>query len=118
MIQFIDSSKKYPVTIPMVVATVALVLIVYFLGGAGLFLDYEYAKGETVSQVVETSQYIQVLGSHRVLFWMLLPFILSFITFLLAIKLIHKRPILSVFSGRDQLDLMRIFSSFLWCFFC
>ena len=79
MIQFIDSSKKYPVTIPMVVATVALVLIVYFLGGSGLLFDYEYAQDLAVSKAADTSQYIQVLGSNRVLFWMLLPFTLSFV---------------------------------------
>ncbi len=117
MIQFIDSSKKYPVTIPMVVATVALVLIVYFLGGSGLLFDYEYAQDFATSKAPDTSQYIQVLGSNRVLFWMLLPFTLSFVIFLVAIKWIHKRPVLSVFTGRDQLDWMRICTSFFIVFF-
>ena len=117
MIQFIDSSKKYPVTIPMVVATVALVLIVYFLGGSGLLFDYEYAQDIAVSKAADTSQYIQVLGSNRVLFWMLLPFTLSFVIFLVAIKWIHKRPILSVFTGRKGLDWMRICTSFVIVFF-
>ena len=117
MIQFIDSSKKYPVTIPMVVATVALVLIVYFLGGSGLLFDYEYAQDIATSKAPDTSQYIQVLGSNRVLFWMLLPFTLSFVIFLVAIKWIHKRPVLSVFTGRDHLDWMRICSSFFIVFF-
>ena len=117
MTQFIDSSKKYPVTIPMVVATVSLVLIAYFLGGSGLLFDYEYAKDFATSQAPETSQYIQVLGSNRVLFWMLLPFTLSFVIFLVAIKWIHKRPVLSVFTGRDQLDWMRICTSFFIVFF-
>ena len=117
MTQFIDSSKKYPVTIPMVVATVALVLIVYFLGGSGLLFDYEYAQDFATSKAPDTSQYIQVLGSNRVLFWMLLPFTLSFVIFLVAIKWIHKRPVLSVFTGRDQLDWMRICTSFFIVFF-
>ena len=117
MTQFIDSSKKYPVTIPMVVATVSLVLTVYFLGGSGLLFDYEYAQDVATSEAQETSQYIQVLGSNRVLFWMLLPFTLSFVIFLVAIKWIHKRPVLSVFTGRDQLDWMRICSSFFIVFF-
>ena len=117
MIQFIDSSKKYPVTIPMVVATVALVLIVYFLGGSGLLFDYEYAQDVATSKAQETPQYIQVLGSNRVLFWMLLPFTLSFVIFLVAIKWIHKRPILSLFTGRDHLDWVRICSSFFIVFF-
>ena len=117
MTQFIDSSKKYPVTIPMVVATVSLVLIAYFLGGSGLLFDYEYAKDFATSQAPDTSQYIQVLGSNRVLFWMLLPFTLSFVIFLVAIKWIHKRPVLSVFTGRDQLDWMRICTSFFIVFF-
>ena len=117
MTQFIDSSKKYPVTIPMVVATVSLVLIAYFLGGSGLLFDYEYAKDFATSQAPDTSQYIQVLGSNRVLFWILLPFTLSFVIFLVAIKWIHKRPVLSVFTGRDQLDWMRICTSFFIVFF-
>lgn len=117
MTQFIDSSKKYPVTIPMVVATVSLVLTVYFLGGSGLLFDYEYAQDVATSEAQETSQYIQVLGSNRVLFWMLLPFTLSFLIFLVAIKWIHKRPVLSVFTGRAQLDWMRICSSFFIVFF-
>lgn len=117
MTQFINSSKKYPVTIPMVVATVALVLIVYFLGGSGLLFDYEYAQDVATSKAQETPQYIQVLGSNRVLFWMLLPFTLSFVIFLVAIKWIHKRPILSLFTGRDHLDWVRICSSFFIVFF-
>lgn len=117
MTQFIDSSKKYPSSIPMVVATVSLVLIAYFLGGSGLLFDYEYAKDFATSQAPDTSQYIQVLGSNRVLFWMLLPFTLSFVIFLVAIKWIHKRPVLSVFTGRDQLDWMRICTSFFIVFF-
>ena len=117
MTQFIDSSKKYPVTIPMVVATVSLVLIAYFLGGSGLLFDYEYAQDFATSQAPDTSQYIQVLGSNRVLFWMLLPFTFSFVIFLVAIKWIHKRPVLSVFTGRDQLDWMRICTSFFIVFF-
>ena len=101
----------------MVVATVSLVLIAYFLGGSGLLFDYEYAKDFATSQAPDTSQYIQVLGSNRVLFWMLLPFTLSFVIFLVAIKWIHKRPVLSVFTGRDQLDWMRICTSFFIVFF-
>ena len=117
MTQFIDSSKKYPSSIPMVVATVSLVLTVYFLGGSGLLFDYEYAQDVATSEAQETSQYIQVLGSNRVLFWMLLPFTFSFVIFLVAIKWIHKRPVLSVFTGRDQLDWMRICTSFFIVFF-
>ena len=117
MTQFINSSKKYPVTIPMVVATVSLVLIAYFLGGSGLLFDYEYAQDVATSKAQETPQYIQVLGSNRVLFWMLLPFTLSFVIFLVAIKWIHKRPILSLFTGRDHLDWVRICSSFFIVFF-
>ena len=117
MTQFINSSKKYPVTIPMVVANVSLVLIAYFLGGSGLLFDYEYAQDVATSKAQETPQYIQVLGSNRVLFWMLLPFTLSFVIFLVAIKWIHKRPILSLFTGRDHLDWVRICSSFFIVFF-
>ena len=110
--RFIDLSSKSPGSLSQVFFTVSIVLLVYFIGGMGLFFDYgsfsEASRGAT-----EISDFTNILGNNRVLFWLLLPFTLAFIVFLLSIKWIHKRPILSAFTGRKVFDWKRVLTSFL-----
>ena len=58
------------------------------------------------------SDFILVLGENRVLFWLMFPFILVFISFLLALKYIHKRNVKSIFTGRTSFDWKRTLISF------
>lgn len=50
---------------------------------------------------------------NSILVLLLLPFILTFIAILLAVKFIHKRRIISVFTVRQKFDWKRFFTSFI-----
>ena len=109
--RFIDLSSRSPGSLSQVFLTLSIILFVYFIGGMGLLLDYSSFSG-TSGGASEISDFTNILGNNRVLFWLLLPFLLAFIVFLLSIKWIHKRPILSVFTGRKVFDWKRVFTSF------
>ncbi|MEJ6686822.1 MAG: type II CAAX endopeptidase family protein [Crocinitomicaceae bacterium] len=109
--RFIDLSSRSPGSLSQVFLTLSIILFVYFIGGMGLLLDYSSFSG-TSGGASEISDFTNILGNNRVLFWLLLPFVLAFIVFLLSIKWIHKRPILSVFTGRKVFDWKRVFTSF------
>jgi len=116
MTRFIDLSSKYPSTLVQVIATVLLVVFFYLFGGFGLHIDYILNSSAVSSEAVDIQEYISTLGSNRMFFWLLFPFLLVFIVFLLAIKWIHRRPILSVFTTRNRFDWGRVFLSFFLVF--
>ena len=116
MTRFIDLSSKYPSTMVQVIATVLLVVFFYLFGGFGLHIDYVLNSDAVSSEGIGVSEYISAFGSNRVFFWLLFPFLLDFIVFLSAIKWIHRRPILSVFTKRDRFDWCRVFLSFILVF--
>ena len=116
MTRFIDLSSKNPSTLVQVIATVLLVVFFYLFGGFGLHIDYILNSSAVSSEAVDIQEYISTLGSNRMFFWLLFPFLLVFIVFLLAIKWIHRRPILSVFTTRNRFDWGRVFLSFFLVF--
>ena len=116
MTRFIDLSSKYPSTLVQVIATVLLVVFFYLFGGFGLHIDYILNSNSVSSETVDIQEYMSTLGSNRMFFWLLFPFLLVFIVFLLAIKWIHRRPILSVFTTRNRFDWGRVFLSFFLVF--
>ena len=116
MTRFIDLSSKNPSTLVQVIATVLLVVFFYLFGGFGLHIDYILNSSAVSSEAVDIQEYMSTLGSNRMFFWLLFPFLLVFIVFLLAIKWIHRRPILSVFTTRNRFDWGRVFLSFFLVF--
>ena len=112
MTRFIDLSSKNPSTLVQVIATVLLVVFFYLFGGVGLHIDYILNSSAVWSDAVDIQEYMLTLGSNRVFFWLLFPFLIVFVVFLCAIKWIHKRKTLSVFTKRSQFDWSRVFLSF------
>ena len=117
MTRFIDLSSKHPSTMVQIIATVSLVVFFYLLGGFGLHIDYTFNSGVVSSEAIGVSEYTSAFGSNRVFFWLLFPFLLVFMVFLSAIKWIHRRPVLSIFTKRDRFDWRRVFLSFFLVFF-
>ena len=117
MTRFIDLSSKHPSTMVQIIATVLLVVFFYLLGGFGLHIDYTFNSGVVSSEAIGVSEYTSAFGSNRVFFWLLFPFLLVFMVFLSAIKWIHRRPVLSIFTKRDRFDWRRVFLSFFLVFF-
>tara|TARA_B100001287_G_scaffold275443_1_gene283060 strand:- start:6906 stop:7808 length:903 start_codon:yes stop_codon:yes gene_type:complete len=116
MTRFIDLSKKKPSTLAQIIATVLLVIFFYLLGGFGLHIDYVFNSSADSSGTIDLPEYISALGSNRVFFWLLFPFFIGFVVFLSAIKWIHRRPILSLFTKRSRFDWYRVWLSFLLVF--
>ena len=100
MMRFIDLGKFGENGAASYVLTIAIIFLSYVIGSFGLFIDYNLhtsLDGAGASM----SDFIVVLGENRVLFWLMFPFILVFISFLLALKYIHKRSIKSIFTGKN-----------------
>ena len=116
MTRFIDLSSKNPSTVLQVIATVLLVVFFYLFGGVGLHIDYILNSSAVWSDAVDIQEYMLTLGSNRVFFWLLFPFLIVFVVFLCAIKWIHKRKTLSVFTKRSQFDWSRVSLSFFLVF--
>ena len=87
MTRFIDLSSKNPSTVLQVIATVLLVVFFYLFGGVGLHIDYILNSSAVWSDAVDIQAYMLTLGSNRVFFWLLFPFLIVFVVFLLS--LIH-----------------------------
>ena len=111
MMRFIDLGKFGENGAASYVLTIAIIFLSYVIGSFGLFIDYNLhtSLDGTGSSM---SDFIVVLGENRVLFWLMFPFILVFISFLLALKYIHKRSIKSIFTGRPAFDWKRTLISF------
>ena len=111
MMRFIDLGRLGENGAASYVLTIAIIFISYVIGSFGLFIDYNLhtSLDGTGSSM---SDFIVVLGENRVLVWLMFPFVLVFITFLLALKYIHKRSIKSIFTGRPSFDWKRTLISF------
>ena len=111
MMRFIDLGRFGENGAASYVLTIAIIFLSYVIGSFGLFIDYNLhtSMDGTGSSM---SDFIVVLGENRVLFWLMFPFVLVFITFLLALKYIHKRSIKSIFTGRPSFDWKRTLISF------
>ncbi|MEY4605059.1 MAG: hypothetical protein RIT43_2351 [Bacteroidota bacterium] len=94
--------------------TFMLVLLAYgFLGQLPL-LFYASGNPELLSywESGNISGMSQVLGENRLLFFLLCPFILTFIILLVALPKIHKWPFLSIFTSASRFDIRRFMFSF------
>ena len=95
--------------------TLVLVLLAYLvLGQLPLLIDlYMHAGGEVLLQGGTYAAMRDALGANRFFVHLLLPFVFSFFMLLLAIRVVHKRPVLSVFTSRSRFDWKRYFFSIL-----
>lgn len=93
--------------------TLVLVLLAYLvLGQLPLLIDlYMHAGGKALLQGGTYAAMRDALGTNRFFAHLLLPFIAAFFMLLLAIRVVHKRPIISVLTSRAQFDWKRYFFS-------
>lgn len=112
MMRFIDQGKTGANGVLPYVLTIALIFLAYVIGSFGLFIDFSLQPNVLDPEHGSMDVFISVLGENRVLFWLMFPFVLVFITFLLAIKYIHKRTIKSIFTARQSFDWKRTLISF------
>ena len=112
MMRYIDQGKTGDVGVKPFVLTISIIFLAYIIGSFGLSIDYSFYENIGDGTGLTMNHFVSVLGENRVLFWLMFPFVLVFVAFLLSIKYIHKRTIRSVFTARDSFDWKRVFISF------
>jgi membrane protease YdiL (CAAX protease family) len=109
--KFIDLAQKginRPVTYVM---GMLLIVTLYFLGSLGILVDLTLNFPDLSIDSMDREFY-QTMGHNRFFFWVLLPFLMVFIGLLLHLKKMHKRPIISAFTSKDQFRWKRFFFAF------
>ncbi len=104
--RFIDHAKKGTTRIGAYVMTIAMVFTALMIGAslAGyLIQEYLHVDLDNLEQVSNLNLFLTI---------QLIPYLLVFAAVLISIKLFHDRPILSVFTARDQFDWRRFFVGF------
>jgi membrane protease YdiL (CAAX protease family) len=109
--KFIDLAQKginRPVTYVM---GMLLIFTLYFLGSLGILVDLAVNFPGLAIESLD-QEFYQTMGHNRFFFWVLLPFLLVFIGLLVHLKKMHRRPIISAFTSKDQFRWKRFFFAF------
>ena len=107
--KFLDLAKLGRTSVGLYVGGVALLIILYILGNLPLLLDLQYNyKGLLFDP--ENPMFISTYGSVRLLFAMLLPFVLVFFGLVLYLRYAHQRPFLTIFTAAAQFRWKRFLS--------
>jgi membrane protease YdiL (CAAX protease family) len=116
--KFLDLAKLGRTSVGLYVGGVALLIILYILGNLPLLFDLQYNYNGLLFDP-ENPMFISTYGSVRLLFAMLLPFVLVFFGLVLYLRFAHQRPVLSIFTTAKRFRWWRFFffSGFLLLFF-
>jgi uncharacterized protein len=116
--KFLDLAKLGRTSVGLYVGGVALLVILYILGNLPLLFDLQYNYNGLLFDP-ENPMFISTYGSVRLLFAMLLPFVLVFFGLVLYLRFAHQRPVLSIFTTAKRFRWWRFFffSGFLLLFF-
>jgi membrane protease YdiL (CAAX protease family) len=111
---FLQNANKGNNNVSTYILTISMVLIAYMLVGqiplmVELSIFSEVVKDFQNENPITITNY---LGKNKFLVYIIIPFIFTLITLLLAVKFLHKRPILSVITNRTRFDWKRFFTMF------
>lgn len=101
------SSVRYVITITGVISVFFAVGQIAYSAGMALV---DIPSADQTNYSLEQAR--ELMGNNLFFMINLLPFVAIFIALLLAIKYIHQRPILSIFTARNTFDWKRFFLSF------
>lgn len=111
---FLQNANKGTNLVSTYFLTLSLVVIAYVLiGQIPLLVELSfYSGGLQEFQNENAPSIVAYLGQNKFLLYLILPFVFALITLLLAVKFLHKRPILSVITIRTKFDWKRFFAMF------
>jgi membrane protease YdiL (CAAX protease family) len=109
---FIDKAKEGNTSFSSYILGIALIISVYLLGSFFLILDLQWNFGIESFDGVSQKEIVKILGNNRFLAWLVVPFLFVALFLVIHTKFIHKRTVLSVFSGRESFDWKRVLFSF------
>ncbi len=89
-----------------------MIVVAYILGSYFLLLDLQWNFGIESFDAVTEKELYKILGNNRLLFWLIIPFLFVALFLVFHTKFVHKRTILSIFTGREKFDWKRVFFSF------
>lgn len=116
--KYIDTTKQGRHSFSLYLGGIAIIVLLYVLGNLPLLFDLQYNFNGLLFDP-ENPVFIATYGSVRLLFGVLLPFVLVFFGLLLYLRFVHQRPVLSIFTTAKSFRWRRFFffSSFLLVFF-
>lgn len=109
---FIDKSKEGNNSFSSYLLGIALIISVYLLGSCFLILDLQWNFGIESFDGISQKEIVRILGNNRFLAWLVVPFLFVALFLVIHTKFVHKRTVLSIFSGRENFDWKRVLFSF------
>ena len=109
---FIDKAKDGNTSFLSYLLGIALIISVYLLGSYFLILDLQWNFGIESFDGISQKEIVRILGNNRFLAWLIVPFLFVALFLVIHTKFVHKRTVLSIFSGRENFDWKRVLFSF------
>ena len=109
---FIDKAKEGNTSFSSYFLGIVLIISVYLLGSYFLILDLQWNFGIESFDGISQKEIVRILGNNRFLAWLILPFLFVALFLVIHTKFVHKRTVLSIFSGRENFDWKRVLFSF------
>ncbi len=109
---FIDKAKHGNTSFSSYILGIALIISVYLLGSCFLILDLQWNFGIESFDGISQKEIVKILGNNRFLAWLIIPFLFVALFLVIHTKFVHKRTVLSIFSGRKNFDWKRVLFSF------
>lgn len=109
---FIDKAKEGNNSFSSYILGIALIISVYLLGSYFLILDLQWNFGIESFDGISQKEIVRILGNNRFLAWLIVPFLFVALFLVIHTKFVHKRTVLSIFSGRKTFDWKRVLFSF------
>ncbi len=109
---FIDKAKEGNNSFSSYILGIVLIISVYLLGSYFLILDLQWNFGIESFDGISQNEIVRILGNNRFLAWLVVPFLFVALFLVIHTKFVHKRTVLSIFSGREIFDWKRVLFSF------
>ena len=109
---FIDKAKHGNNSFSSYLLGIVLIISVYLLGSYFLILDLQWNFGIESFDGISQKEIVRILGNNRFLAWLIVPFLFVALFLVIHTKFVHKRTVLSIFSGRENFDWKRVLFSF------
>ncbi len=109
---FIDKAKEGNNSFSSYFLGIVLIISAYLLGSYFLILDLQWNFGIESFDGISQNEIVRILGNNRFLAWLIVPFLFVALFLVIHTKFVHKRTVLSIFSGRENFDWKRVLFSF------
>ena len=109
---FIDKAKHGNTSFSSYILGIVLIISAYLLGSYFLILDLQWNFGIESFDGISQKEIVRILRNNRFLAWLIVPFLFVALFLVIHTKFVHKRTVLSIFSGRENFDWKRVLFSF------